>query len=112
MPKIFSRARGSTCGFNYKKKINGIEEKEIWFVVHIVLYESVRQYYHIIVVFDEKMNLLRYSAPFRFEGERIEYCLSIIVENERVLLNYSTWDRTTRIGIYDKKYIDSIVKYN
>jgi tetratricopeptide (TPR) repeat protein len=120
-PRIFSRIRGSTCGFKYSKKIdavkNGnitidIEESEIWFVGHIVSYESPRHYYHVISVFDSQMNLLRYSAPFKFEGEPIEYCLSIVVEDERVLINYSTWDQTTRIGIYDKKYIDSIVKYN
>lgn len=120
-PRIFSKIRGSTCGFKYSKKIdeinNGnisidVEESEIWFVNHIVSYESPRHYYHIITVFDSSMNLLRYSAPFKFEGEPIEYCLSIIVEDERVLINYSNWDRTTRIGVYDKKYIDSIVKYH
>jgi len=120
MPKIFSHVRGSSCGFNYYKKIdennNGnitidILEREIWFIGHIVSYEQPRHYYHIISVFDENMNLLRYSAPFKFEGEPIEYNLSIVVEDERVLINYSTWDRTTRIGVYDKKYIDSIVKY-
>ena len=56
------------------------------------------------------MNLLRYSAPFKFEGEPIEYCLSILVEDEQVLINYSTWDRTTRIGIYDKNYIDQLLE--
>ena len=121
MPEIFSHVRGSTCGYDYYKKIaennNGnitidIMECEIWFVGHIVSYESPRHYYHIISVFDANMNLLRYSAPFKFEGESIEYCLSIVVEDDRVLINYSTWDKTTRIGIYDKKYIDSIVKYN
>jgi tetratricopeptide (TPR) repeat protein len=120
MPKIFSRIRGSSCGFKYSKNIgvnsNGnisidIMEDEIWFVTHIVSYEDPRHYYHLIAVFDENMNLLRYSAPFKFEGEPIEYCLSIVVEHERVLINYSTWDRTSRIGVYDKKYIDSIVKY-
>ena len=64
-----------------------------------------------MVVFDEHMNLQRYSAPFKFEGDPIEYSLSIVVEDERVLINYSNWDRTTRIGVYDKKYIDSIIKY-
>ena len=63
------------------------------------------------MVFDANMNLLRYSAPFKFEGDCIEYCLSIVVEDEQVLINYSTWDRTTRIAVYDKNYIDSIVKY-
>jgi tetratricopeptide (TPR) repeat protein len=119
-PRIFSRIRGSTSGFKYNKKIdevkNGniiidVEENEIWFVNHIVSYESPRHYYHIISVFDSNMNLLRYSAPFKFEGDNIEYCLSIVVEDERILINYSTWDRTTRIGIYEKMYIDSILKY-
>ena len=64
-----------------------------------------------IAVFDDSMKLLRYSAPFKFEGESIEYCLSIVVEDERILMNYSTWDRTTTIGVYDKKYIDSLIKY-
>ena len=131
MPKIFSKVRGSTCGFNYTKQIYNnnnnnnninninnnnikiyIEDIEIWFVGHIVSYENPRHYYHIISVFDSNMNLLRYSAPFKFEGEPIEYCLSIVVEDDRVIMNYSTWDKTTRIGVYDKKYIDSIVKYN
>jgi len=120
MPKLFSRVRGSTCGYIYNKKVgennNGnividIFESEIWFINHIVSYENPRHYYHMITVFDSNMNLLRYSAPFKFEGEPIEYCLSIVVEDERVLINYSTWDRTTRIGIYDKKYIDSIIKF-
>jgi hypothetical protein len=120
MPDLFTRIRGSTCGFKYSKKVGesvndnisiDIMEEEIWFVTHLVSYENPRHYYHLIAVLDSNMNLLRYSAPFKFEGEPIEYCLSIVLEDERVLMNYSTWDRTTRIGIYDKKYIDSIVKY-
>lgn len=120
MPKIFSRVRGSSCGFVYNKKLeennNGnikidITEPEIWFINHIVSYDSPRHYYHMISVFDSNMNLLRYSAPFKFEGEPIEYCLSIVVEDEKVLINYSVWDRTTKIGVYDKKYIDSLLLY-
>ena len=64
-----------------------------------------------ICVFDANMNLLRYSAPFKLEGEPIEYCLSIVVENKQVLINYSTWDRTTKIGVYDKEYIEKLLVY-
>ena len=103
LPKIFSHVRGSSCGFSYKN--------EIWFLVHLVSYENPRHYYHMMVVFDKNMILLRYSAPFKFEGEPIEYSLSIVVEDNRVIINYSTWDRTTRIGVYDKKYIDSLINY-
>ena len=119
MPLIFSHARGSTSGFKYIKKnvLNddqislNVEECELWFILHIVSYENPRHYYHIFAVFDGSMNLLRYSAPFKFDGEPIEYCLSLVVEDDRVLINYSNWDRTTTIGVYDKKYIDSLIKY-
>ena len=104
MPIYFSHLRGSTCGFDYNN--------EIWFVQHLVSHENPRYYYHVITVFDKDMNILRYSAPFKFSNNPIEYCLSIIVENERVIINYSTWDRTSEIGIYDKKYLeDSILIY-
>ena len=122
MPRFFSHVRGSTCGFNYIKntRLEGnnndnisisITETEIWFILHMVSYESPRHYYHIFAVFDDSMNLLRYSAPFKFHTEPIEYCLGLVVEDERVLVTYSVWDRETKLGIYDKKYIDSIIKY-
>jgi hypothetical protein len=103
MPRIFINVRGSSCGFKYNN--------EIWFTVHIVSYEQPRHYYHMLVVFNETMDLQRYSAPFKFEGEPIEYSLGLVVEKERVLISYSKWDRTTKISIYDKSYIDEIVKY-
>lgn len=106
-PRIFSHIRGSTCGFKYTNN----SFNEIWFVTHIVSYEQPRHYYHVIVVFNEQLAVLRYSAPFKFEGECIEYCLGIVVENEQVLISYSTWDRTSRIGVYDKSYIEGLLKY-
>ena len=98
MPQIFQHARGSTNASFYNN--------EIWFVVHYVSYECPRHYYHMIVVFDNSMNLKRYSAPFKFEGEPIEYCIGLIVEEERVLITYSCWDHSTNIAVYDKKYIE------
>lgn len=98
MPKIFKHVRGSSSGFNYND--------EIWFVCHIVSYESPRHYYHIFVVFDNEMKLKKYSAPFKFDNVPIQYCLSLIVTDENVVCNVSLWDRTTYIIQYDKKYID------
>lgn len=103
MPKLFNYVRGSTCGYKYNK--------EVWFVCHLVSYENPRHYYHIIVVMDENLNLLRYSAPFKFEGEPIEYCLSILVEEDNIIMNYSAWDRSTRINFYDKTYIETLLVY-
>ena len=102
-PKMFSLFRGSSPGYKYNN--------EIWFLVHIVSYEEPRNYYHCILVFDEKMSLLRYCAPFNFEGESIEYSLSIIVENNKIIMTYSCWDRSTKVAVYDKDYIENLLKY-
>ena len=104
IPNIFKLARGSTCAFNYNN--------ENWFIVHIVSdCDDPRHYYHIFAIFDLNMNLLRYSAPFKFEGEDVEYCLSLIVEDDRVIVPYSIRDNKTKIGVYDKAYIESVIKY-
>ena len=103
-PAIFNHIRGSTNGFKYKN--------EIWFVGHLVSYEQPRHYYHIFMVFDENMKLLRYSAPFKFDEHCIEYCLGLIIEDDRVICSYSSWDRTSIIALYDKKVIDDKISYD
>jgi len=100
MPAIFKNARGSSCGVRVNKN-------ELWFVVHLVSYEKPRQYYHLLAVFDDQLNLLRYSAPFKFEGECIEYCIGLVVKGDKVILPYSTMDRTTKVAVYDKTYVES-----
>ncbi len=105
MPNFFSIIRGSTC-----ESID-LETGEKWFICHFVSHENPRRYYHIFVLFDNNLNLLKYSGPFKFENQAIEYCLSLLIENDKILINYSTWDKTTQIGIYDKNYIQSLLLY-
>ena len=104
MPNIFNNVRGSSCGYNYMN--------EIWFVVHIVSYENPRYYYHMIVVLDNDLNLLRYTALFNFEKKNIEYCIGLIVENDKVIIPYSINDRECKIGFYNKSYIDNLLIYS
>ena len=103
MPRIFEDVRGSTCGYRVGN--------EIWFVTHIVSYEFPRHYYHMFVVLDSELNLLRYSAPFKISDSAVEYCLGLIVKEDKVILSYSEWDRTSKVAIYDRQYIDSKIKY-
>jgi hypothetical protein len=58
-----------------------------------------------------EMKLLRYSAPFKFEGLCIEYCVGLVVEEHRVLIAHSGWDRTTKIRLYERGYIESMLKF-
>jgi hypothetical protein len=103
IPNIFKKIRGSTNGYLFNN--------EYWFVGHIVSYENPRHYYHIMMIFDENMNLQRYSAPFKFEGEPIEYCIGLIVQEKSVIMTYSVWDRSTVIAVYDMSYIQKEIIY-
>ena len=51
-------------------------------------------------------------AFFNFKGETIEYCIGLLVEEDRVIMTYSCWDRTTQLAIYDKTYINDLLKYS
>lgn len=93
-PAYLRHARGSSCG----SKLGS----EWYFVVHFVSYESPRHYYHAIVVLDERLNFKTIGRIFSFEGEPIEYCLGIVVDEDTFTLSYSTWDRTSKIRVYDK----------
>ena len=102
---IFNHIRGSSCGFRYNNE-------ETWFIVHLVSYETPRCYYHLICVFDNEMKLLRYTAPFKFSEFCIEYSLGLIVEKEKIIITNSQVDSTTNISVYNKDYIEELLKYN
>uniref|UniRef100_A0A6C0IE22 Glycosyltransferase 2-like domain-containing protein n=1 Tax=viral metagenome TaxID=1070528 RepID=A0A6C0IE22_9ZZZZ len=94
-PSLFSMLRGSSNGFHY--------ENQMWFMVHFVQYTRPRKYFHMLLVFDENMTQIQHvSSPFTFEKIIVEYCLSLVVEKDRLLLSYSTWDDSSKIAVVDK----------
>ncbi len=101
-PYMFKLFRGSSNGVLFND--------EIWFITHFVSDETIRYYYNVFVIFDKDMNLQRYSPPFNFSDRNIEFCLSLIVEENRIIIPHSVNDATTYIGIYDKKMIDDFIK--
>lgn len=103
MPMLFKHARGSSNGVLY--------ENEYYFIIHFVSYTQPRNYYHLLCVFDINMNLLRYSNIFKFSDLQIEYCLSLIIHDNNIIIPYSTFDSTTNIGIYSLEYINSLLIY-
>lgn len=105
MPVIFDLAKGTSNGFLYNN--------EIWFVVHFShdYCNELRQYYHSLAVFDTEMNILRYTLPFKFTDNPIEYCLGIIVESERIILSHSILDRESYIRVYTKETLDKLFIY-
>lgn len=90
VPSFFKDVRGSSHGC--------MVDDEIWFVCHIVHYGSPRHYYHILVVLHASdLSYKKHSIPFKFGGDPIEYCLGLVVESDKVLMSYSSMDRTSRI---------------
>ena len=99
MPPFFQEVRGSTNGFTFGN--------EIWFICHVVEYCQPREYYHFFAVFDkETMEIKRWSNLFKYEGEKIEYSLGLIVEEERIIISYSKWDSSPSIAVYNKKEVE------
>jgi len=87
-PLIFNCFRGSTNPVKYK----GLN----WLVVHSVIYESPRTYLHYLVALDDDARPVFYSLPFSFEGEKIEYCLGLDIDEDHASFYYSTWDETSK----------------
>ena len=99
MPSFFKNARGSTNGVIYKD--------EIWFICHLIEHGKPRHYYHFFVILDKAtLKLKTYSYLFKFDlTEKVEFCLGLVVEDERIIVSHSNWDKTSKLKIYEKKLI-------
>jgi len=99
MPYFFKDVRGSTNGFIYKD--------ELWFICHLVEHGEPRHYYHLFVVLDKNtLKLKKYSYLFKFDlSEKVEFCLGLVVEDDRIIVSHSNWDKTSKLKIFNKKQI-------
>jgi hypothetical protein len=106
VPNFFGSFRGSTNGIGFDEKI--------LFVTHLHrINQDKKQYIHVFVVFDKDMNLLGYSDPFNFENYLVEFCIGITYNDIKgnYILTYSTLDRTTKLAVFSKEYINSLIQY-
>ena len=96
-PSFFKWLRGSTNGLSISNPLDS--SRELWFICHLVSYESRRHYYHIFVVLDAlTYEVKRYSRLFTFEGEKVEYTLGFVYieDKKEFLIGYSLLDRETK----------------
>lgn len=103
-PPFMKLLRGSTNGIH-------VGNDEIWFICHIVSYEDRRNYYHVLVVLDKKtFELKRYSRPFTFEGNAVEYTLGMVFFEEisQFMIGYSVMDNTTNYMMVSKGSLDGL----
>jgi hypothetical protein len=57
----------------------------------------------------ETLKVKRHSTLFKFEGEKIEYALGLVVEPDRILISYSKWDAESVLSVYDRKTLEEAV---
>lgn len=101
MPEYFSDFRGSSCGITYKDNI--------WFIIHTKTGNGF--IHHHFVCFDENMNLIKYSKPYYFESDNVEYCTSFVINHNNIIIPYTVNDFALKIGIYKLDYIFNELEY-
>jgi glycosyltransferase involved in cell wall biosynthesis len=89
-PQYFSKLRGSTNAVLYNDSL--------YVLTHSVKYGSPRKYYNHIVKLDkDSLQPKEISNAFAFEELGIEYCLTMLIENDRVEFVYSHFDSNPKI---------------
>ena len=94
-PALFKHVRGSTNGIIYKD--------HIYFFGHIVLHETPRKYIGIVSKFDNNMDYVGCSYPFKLADSSIEYCLGMIIEDDRIIFSYSENDASSKVAIINRE---------
>jgi hypothetical protein len=52
------------------------------------------------------LKLKKYSYLFKFDlAEKVEFCLGLVVEDERIIVSHSNWDKTSKLKLFNKKQI-------
>uniref|UniRef100_A0A6C0HVQ3 Uncharacterized protein n=1 Tax=viral metagenome TaxID=1070528 RepID=A0A6C0HVQ3_9ZZZZ len=82
LPKIFTNINYSTNGYNYNN--------QIWFVLQLHQTNNTNEnFQHMFAVFDNDMNLIKYSELFKIDNSFNEKCTGIIIKDDNIILSYS-----------------------
>lgn len=95
--------RGSTNGI--------VIDDEIWFLIHST--ERGRNYFHKFAIFDMELNPIKHSSSFKFDNNKIEFCLSMVKRDDNILICYSYDDNSTILKEYNvEKIKKSLIWFN
>ena len=101
-PSYFKKLRGSANPFKYKN---------YWYcLTHSVKHTSPRKYWHQLVLLDrDSLKPRKFSLPFVFCKNTIEYCLSLTIENDIITFIFSEFDKNTcllTLKLDDLQFVD------
>ena len=106
-PRLFRFVRGSTNLIKFDKN-------NLFAIAHMIA-PSIpgipRIYYHLFIKISNDFKTIKYTMPFKFTSDPIEYCIGLTLNNNdpnEVICTYSTWDRTTNVCIFNKSFVNSL----
>jgi hypothetical protein len=103
-PQWFEDITSATTGVSYKN--------EIWFILcseKSNLHKFNKRWYfshkHLFAIFDNDMNIKKYSEFFSFDNHQNEFCKSFVIKDEQIIIGYGLSNRECYIASYE---IDSL----
>jgi len=88
-----------------------ITSDKSWLVlVHEVIHKNTRKYYHRFLRYSDNWELLDVSEPFYFKELFVEFSLSIMYDNNDIMILYSSRDNTTEMMTVDYSSIPWLPK--
>jgi hypothetical protein len=82
LPTTFTNINYSTNGYTYNN--------QIWFVLQLHQTNNTNEnFQHMFAVFDNDMNLIKYSELFKIDNSFNEKCTGIIIKDDNIILSYS-----------------------
>lgn len=54
-------------------------------------------YFHKAIIYGPGLEVLDVSSSFRLEGERVEFCCGIAIDDEAILFSYGVWDTAAKL---------------
>jgi len=118
-PRSFRFVRGSTNLIKFDKN-------NLFAICHLVapnIQNTPRTYFHMFVKISNDFKTIKYTMPFKFTSDPIEYCIGLVIGggnegsdgnkngskgNDEIICTYSTWDRTTNICVFNKSFVNSL----
>jgi hypothetical protein len=88
-----------------------VADHSIWFLVHMnSANHCFRTYFHCFVVLDDDtLEIKRISKCFTFEAQKIEYCLGFVLETDKLVFTYTTFDHNPKIMECPRPIIESLM---
>lgn len=99
--------------YEFRGSAPPIPYKEGWLLtIHQVHYSTPRKYYHRFLWYNKDFTERKYSELFVFEKPQIEYNLSVLHLNDKIILGYSINDGSSQVMTISQDHVDKMLTFS